>query len=88
MRTEAEQLRRGTAEGELELLGPTEVARQRVLDIHADAAVHVLRGMCHAVAALAGPPLRDGRLVARGRPQGRRGDALVLGAGEVLEVRP
>ena len=29
---------------------------------------------------------RRGRLVARGRPQGRRGDAVVLGAGEVLEV--
>src|SRR3954454_11350989 len=42
---DAQQLGRRGSEGHLQLLRPPEVARQRVLDVDSDPAVHVLRGV-------------------------------------------
>src|SRR5262249_47740771 len=50
-RAEAHQLRRGRAERVLELLRPQEVAVDRIIDVDADAAVNVQRGMADAAAA-------------------------------------
>ena len=49
---------------------------QRVVDVDADAAVHVLRRVRHPVTALAGPPLRDRRLVAAGQAGVEQPDGL------------
>ena len=54
-------------EGELELLGPEEVAVQRVVDVDADAAVQVLRGVHDALAALGRPELGDATSVVGGQ---------------------
>ena len=54
---DAQQLRRGRAQGELVLLQPQEVAVDREVNVDADAAVDVQRGVRDAVAALGRPVL-------------------------------
>src|SRR3954471_22084312 len=63
------------AQRELELLEPLEVPVDRVVEVDADAAVHVERSMAHPAAALRRPELRGGDLHARVLARGelRRG---------------
>ena len=49
---EALQGRGGAPERELENLRPSEVAVDRIVEVHADATVEVLRGVHHALGAV------------------------------------
>ena len=88
---EAQELRRGAAEAQLELLRVEEVAVQRVLPVDADTAVQVLGGVHDALARQAHP--RDdpavlllARLLDEQRRNRRWLIAATLLAGAVLAV--
>ena len=59
-------------EVELELLGQQEVAVQRVVAVDTHAAVQVVRGEEHVLAALRGPVLRCATCAAAGTPASSR----------------
>ena len=65
--SEAQERRAGAAEGELEDLGPAEVAVDRVVEVHADPAVEVLGGVDDTLGAVGRPELGDHQLVVRHR---------------------
>src|SRR4051794_20180895 len=68
---EPEEVGGGAAEHELELLRPQEVPVHGVVDVDAHAAVQVLAGGDHALAALRYPEPGDGELLS-GRTTGRQ----------------
>ena len=68
-----------STERELDLLGPPEVAVNRVVDVEADAAVQVLGGMHHPLGAFGRPELGDGERLSAASTLGsatRPGDAV------------
>ncbi len=86
MPAELEQLRRGAAERELELLRQQEVPVQRVVLVDAHAAVQVLRGVHDPLAALGRPELRHRDLGRGGQTLGQPPDRLPRGEPDRLGV--
>src|SRR5262249_45717740 len=76
------------AERELDGLRPQVVAMDRIVDVHADAAVQVLGGVDDAVAGLRRPELRHPDLVARRESRVEPPRALPGGEADGFDVDP